>query len=191
MSVIQEPGSTRPGRAAGLVLIGIAIIAVVLGVITLINPNEDKPNTAPPNSTQNPPPPSGQPTQSSGPRPSGSTSQPPPPPVTTTTAPPQPPPPFDPKQIPLRVFNNSTIAKAAAQAADDFRADGWQVVEVGNYSESNIPTTTVYFRAGNGEEEAAAKALAAKCQLTVAPRLANFRYEPGVVVMITKDYCGK
>lgn len=199
MSVIQEPGSTRPGRAVGLLLIGLAVIAVVLGVITLINGgDDDKPSGSPPPSsnTQNPPPPasqtSGNPQSSNQPPQSSSTTQQPPPPVTTTTAAQPPaPPPFDPKQVPVRVFNNSFNRGAAAAAADDFRSDGWKVVETGNYSESNIPTTTAYFRQGNAEEEAAATALAQKCGLKVAPRLANFLYGPGVVVMITRDYCGK
>src|SRR5439155_11561801 len=173
MSVIQEPGSNRPGRAAGLILIGIAVIAVVLGVLTLINPGEDKkPGGSPPpgSQTSQPPPPSGQPTKTSTSQPPQSTSQPPP----ATTNPPAPPPAFDPKQVPVRVFNNSFNKGAAAAAANDFRDDGWNVVEVGNYSESNIPTTTAYFRQGNAEEEAAANALAKKCALKVAPRQANF-----------------
>lgn len=196
MSVIQEPGSTRPGRAVGLLLIGLAVIAVVLGVITLINGgDDDKPSGSPPPSsnTQAPPPASqtsGSP-QSSNQPPQSSTQQPPPPPVTTTTVQAPAPPPFNPKQVPVRVFNNSFNKGAAAAAAGDFRGDGWNVVEVDNYSESNIPTTTAYFRQGNAEEEAAANALAQRCALKVAPRLANFLYGPGVVVMITKDYCSK
>src|SRR5262245_18739018 len=190
MSVIQEPGSTRPGRAVGLLLIGLAVIAVVLGVITLINGgDDDKPTGSPPPSSnpQTPPPASqtsGNPQNSNQP-PQSSTQQPPPPPVTTTTAQPQTPapPPFNPKQVGLRVFNNSTIAKAAAQAANDFRGDGWNVVEVGNYSETNIATSTAYFRAGDGNEEAAARALGARFNLKVEPRLPRFAYGPGVVVM--------
>jgi hypothetical protein len=88
------------------------------------------------------------------------------------------------------VFNNSTIAKFAAQAAQDFRGDGWNVVEVGNYSEKIIPTSTAYFRPGT-EEEAAARALAARFNLKAEPRLAGFAFGPGVVVMITKDYGSK
>jgi len=188
MSVIQEPGSTRPGRAAGLLLIGIAVIAVVLGVITLLNGGEEKPGGSPPPGS-NTPPPASQTSQpgSNQPQPTQSS----PPPVTTTTTPAQqPPPPPDPKQVPVRVFNNSTISRFAAQAAQDFRNDGWNVAEVGNYSESTVPTTTAYFQPGT-EEEAAARALAVKCNLKVAPRLPNFRFGPGIVVMITKDYCGK
>jgi hypothetical protein len=197
MSVIQEPGSTRPGRAAGLLLIGVAVIAVVLGVITLVNGGEDNKQTQPPGSStgQQPPPASGGPSgQPSGSQPSGnqppaqsSSSQAPAPPVVTTTTPP---PNVDPRSAKVRVFNNSTIEKFAATAARDFREAGWDVVEVGNYSESIIPTTTAYFRPGT-PEEAAARALAARFNMKVAPRLANFRFGDGVIVMITKDYGSK
>src|SRR5262245_47497701 len=188
MSVIHEPGTTRPGRAAGLLLIGVAVIAVVLGVITLIKGGDENKQTSPPPSsnTQAPPPASqtSAPPQNSNQPPQTSSSQAPPP--VTTTAQQPPPPAFDPKQIPLRVFNNSTIAKFAAQAANDFKAEGWNVTEVGNYSETNIPTSTAYFRPGDTNEEAAARALATRFNLKVEPRLARFSYGPGVVVMVTK-----
>jgi LytR cell envelope-related transcriptional attenuator len=198
MSVIQEPGSTRPGRAAGLLLIGVAVIAVVLGVITLLNGDEDNNQGAPPPSSTGqqppPPPPSGPGGQPSGSQPPGnqpppppSTSQAPPPPVITTTTPP---PEADTKSVKVRVFNNSTIEKFAATAARDFRETGWDVVEVGNYSESIIPTTTAYFRPGT-PEEAAAKAIAFRFNMKSAPRLPNFRFGDGVLVMITKDYGSK
>ena len=190
MSVIQEPGSTRPGRAVGLVLIALAVIAVVLGVITLLdNGDENRPGGSPPPSSNTATrPPSSQTNSNQPPQSSGQTAT--APPVTTTTEAAPPPPAFDPRQVPLRVFNNSTIAKFAAQAAQDFRADGWDVVEVGNYSERNIPTSTAYFRPGT-EEETAARALAAKFNLKAEPRLAGFTFGPGVVVMITKDYGSK
>jgi hypothetical protein len=57
------------------------------------------------------------------------------------------------------VYNNSTIKGLAAKAADDLRADGWNVTEVGNYPYGVIRTTSVYYRPGT-EEEAAARAIA-------------------------------
>jgi hypothetical protein len=213
MTVVHEPGSTRPGRAAGLVLIGIAVIALVPGVITLIDDGDgsNPPNSAPPSSqpggSQPPgsggsqPPGSGgsQPPGSGGPG-SGTQTQPPgsntntPPPANTTTVaqppPPQPTPP-DPRRVPLRVLNNGTITGLAAQAAGDFRADGWTVVEVGNYSQGIIPTTTAYFRPGT-EEEAAARTLAGKFNMRAEARFPGIAgASPGVIVMITNDYGGK
>ena len=56
---------------------------------------------------------------------------------------------------PVRVYNNSTVTGLAARAANDFRADGWQVGQVANYSSGNIPTSTVYYRPGTAEQSAA------------------------------------
>jgi hypothetical protein len=217
MTVVHEPGSTRPGRAAGLVLIGVAVIALVLGVITLLDDGggDNPPSGAPPSSQPSGAQPPGSGTQppgnsspgsgspgsggpgSGGP---GSGTQPPatppntPPPANTTTVaqpPPAPPPPPDPRRVPLRVLNNGTITGLAAQAAGDFRADGWTVAEVGNYSQGIIPTTTAYFRPGT-EEEAAARTLAAKFDMRAEARFPGIAgASPGVIVMITNDYGGK
>lgn len=198
MSVIHEPGSTRPGRAVGLVLIGLAVIAAVLGVITLIDGDgANPPSGSPPSSqpsqpaattTESTPGGGGQPTQTGQP-PASTTAV--PPPVTTTTAAAQPPPPPNPRQAAVRVFNNGTVSGLAAQAARDFRNDGWNVVEVGNYSQGIIPTTTAYFRQGT-DEEAAARALAEKFNMRAEQRFPGIaNSSPGVIVMITNDYGGK
>jgi hypothetical protein len=93
--------------------------------------------------------------------------------------------------VPVRVFNNGTIPKLAAKAASDFRADGWNVVEVGNYSQGIIPTSTAYFRPGTTEEPAAAE-LARKFGMRAEPRFAGIAdASPGVIVMVTNDYGGK
>ena len=57
----------------------------------------------------------------------------------------------------VRVYNNSTISGLAAHAADDFRGAGWPVEAVDKYpsSEGIIPTSTVYFRPGTGEQGSA------------------------------------
>ena len=52
---------------------------------------------------------------------------------------------------PVRVYNNSTITGLATRAASEFRADGWQVGQVANYSAGVIPTSTVYYRPGTAE----------------------------------------
>src|SRR4029450_11843982 len=80
-----------------------------------------------------------------------------PPAVTTTSAPVPPsptgvaPPPVTPPgaaKVQVRVYNNSTITGLAGRASDEVRANGWAVVDTGNYSQGTIPTTTVYFRPG-------------------------------------------
>ena len=194
---VQDPGSARPGRLLGLILMGIAVIAVVLGVITLIDgnsgnngsgggggtttrppatsgtstPGSSQPGTKPP--TTQPTQPSGQPTQ------------------TSTNTPPPAPPPANPRDQPVRVLNNGTIRGLAAQAARDFRADGWNVVEVGNFPDAILPTTTAFFRPGTGEE-AAAQELARKFNMRAEPRIpALANRPPGVIVIVTNDYGGK
>lgn len=197
----QEPGGTRPGRAIGLLLMGIAVIAAILGVITLIDEgnggNPAAPPPFPPSSTAPAPP---APPPPSGSQPNPSPSSPPPsqqpPPGGPTGAPPptpQPPPPAqpNPRAVPVRVYNNGTISGLAADAAEDFRGAGWDVVEVGNYSEGIIPTSTVYFRPGT-DEEAAARLLGGEFNIRAEARFEGIANSaPGLIVLLTNDYGGK
>lgn len=190
------PPGNRSARAAGFLLLGIAAIALVIGVITLFGgsgdnnagptptPSSTTTSTTPPPSTQPPP------TTSVKPPPSTTTT---PPPATTTTVKPPPhtaAPPSTHAQ-PVRIYNNSTIKGLAAQAAKDIRGGGWNVVEVGNYSQGIIATATVYYRPGT-PEEAAARELAQTYGLRVEPRFAGIQAaSPGVIVIVTNDYTGK
>jgi hypothetical protein len=186
-------------RVAGLALLGLAAVALVIGLISVFGGGDD--NALPP-----------PPTTSSG-KPGSSTEQPPsstaPPssssssaPTTTTTKPggsssslPAPPPGGDGngepgKSQPVRVYNNSTVSGLASQAAEDLRAVGWNVVEVGNYPYGTIPTTSVYFRSGTAEEEAA-NDIADDFGMRVEKRFAGIAgFPPGVVVIVTNDYQG-
>ena len=90
----------------------------------------------------------------------------------------------------MRIYNNSRIKNLAAQAASDIRAGGWNVVEVGNYSQGIIATATVYYRPGTAEE-AAARELGATYGLRVEPRFEGIKdASPGVIVIVTNDYTG-
>jgi hypothetical protein len=196
-----DSGSTRPLRVAGITLLGVAVVALVIGVITMFGGNGD--GRADGNGAERPPEPT---TTTSSTRPGNppsssttSKSVPPTRTTTTTTTTATPPttttqvrPPGDGngetgKTVPVRVLNNSKVKGLAATAADDLRADGWQVT-IGNYSATNVPETTVYFRPGTAEE-AAARALASTFGLTVAPRIDTIAGEPaGVIVIVTSDY---
>jgi hypothetical protein len=104
----------------------------------------------------------------------------PPPPVTQPGA----------GKVPVRVYNNSTITGLAVKAADDVRANGWNVEGTGNYSQGTIPTTTVYFRPGT-EEEASAKELASVLRARVEPRFDGIQSSaPGIILIVTNDYQG-
>jgi hypothetical protein len=188
--------SARPGRVAGLALLGIAAVALVIGVISLFGSNGDGQAD-----DGDRPPPSSETSETSGP--ADPTDTPPetppetsptgPAPPTTTTAPPggtttTSPTPGPEKSVPVRIYNNSTIKGLAAEAAEDLAAAGWTVAEVGNYSAGRIPTTTVYYTPGTAEE-AAARALGEEFGMRVEDRFEGIRdANPGVIVIVTNDY---
>ena len=194
-----ESGSTRPLRVAGVALLGVAAVALIIGLITMFGGNGDgradgagdrppEPTTTTTSSRPGNPPSSATTTKSVPPTTSSTSSS---APTTTTTS--QTRPPGDgngepEKTVPVRVLNNSKIKGLAATARDDLQANGWQVVEVGNYSATNLPETTVFFRPGT-DEEAAARALASAFGLPVEPRIETLADRPaGVIVVVTNDY---
>jgi hypothetical protein len=197
MSVFS--GLSRPMKAAGVALIGIAIVAAVIGGISALS-GGDGANQAGPSGTPTQPGTSGSstpPTTSSTPAPSTSSPTSPTPPSPTSPAPSQstssaPGRPGDQqtsnKWVTVRVFNNSTIKGLADRAAEDFRGTGWNVNEVGNYSQGVIPTTTAFYRPGT-DEEAAAKQLAQEFGIKAEPRFPGIESAtPGLIVIVTKEY---
>lgn len=202
---------SRPMRAAGFALLGVAAIAAVIGVASALSgdgldsaaPGDGTPTpttTAPggPGTSGLPTTPPISPPTTSGPATPGTsypTSTPGEDGATATTTP-RPGGEGDLKpadavqSAPVRVYNNSTIRNLAGRAATDLRAQGWQVVEVGNYSSGIIPTTTAYFRPGTNEE-AAAKAIGKVFGMRVEPRFDGIKNASrGVIVIVTRDYQG-
>ncbi|MFD1148829.1 LytR C-terminal domain-containing protein [Saccharothrix hoggarensis] len=203
----QPTGPAQPARAAGYALLGVAVIALVIGLVSLFTggPDDDPPGAQPTDQSTTQPgtsdtagQPTGDPTSPSpSPAPSesptsGATTPPattgnpgtpgatdtPPPPVTTAPKP------------PVRVYNNSTTQGLAAEATEDVEKAGWQVAEKGNYSQGLIPTTTVYFRPGT-DEEASARELAQIIGARVEPRFDGIQNaQPGIIVIVTNDYKG-
>jgi type IV secretory pathway VirB10-like protein len=197
MSTPDPAGPGRPARLAGLGLLALAAIALVIGLISWIGGGDKPQDTAnqPPAATTG----STEPPQTTTAPPS-SEAPPPPPPNTTTsspaaTQPSQPPsqsaqPPAQHTQS-VRVLNNSFIEKLADRAADDFKAGGYNVTEVGNYSGGKIAVPTVYFRPGT-DEEADARALGKDFGMRVEPRFDGIKdATPGIIVIVTKDYTPK
>jgi len=91
-------------------------------------------------------------------------------------------------RAPLRVYNNSTIKGLGERAAEDFRDAGWEVKSVGNYSQGVIPTSTVYYQAGN---KSAAEALASDFGMRARPRFDGLEQaSDGLIVIVTRDYEG-
>lgn len=192
MSVFS--GLSRPMKAAGVALIGIAIVAAVIGGISALS--GDGSNEAGPSATPGPSTPGGALPPSTPPSPSPSTTPPPsttsPAPPPSTTGAPTSPPSGDQqasnKWVTVRVLNNSLIKGLADRAADDFRGSGWNVTNVDNYSQGVIQTTTAYFRPGT-DEEAAAKQLAQEFNIRAEPRFEGIKdATPGVIVIVTKEY---
>jgi hypothetical protein len=199
MTSPESPSSSHPARAAGFALLGVALIALVIGVATLFTGGSSNnaegtspaPGTSTPASTPGPVSSTEAPADSTEPPAATTTTQPaastPPPAAGTTT----PPPPVTPAaKPPVRIYNNSTIAGLAARASDDVKRSGWEVAETGNYSQGQISTTTVYYRPGT-EEEASAKQLASVMQARVEERFDGIQAaHAGIIVIVTNDYKG-
>ncbi|MFD4643927.1 LytR C-terminal domain-containing protein [Lentzea sp. NPDC058436] len=194
MTSPESASPSRPAKAAGFALLGVAAVALVIGVVSLFGggSSDDTPpvaegsSTAPPASTSS--------SASSSEAPASTSSS----PVTTTASPTAPassvpPPPVTQPGVtkaPVRVYNNSTITGLASKASDEVRANGWEVAETGNYAGGTIPTTTVYYRPGT-EEEAAAKELASVLRARVEPRFDGIQAAAsGVILIVTNDYQG-
>lgn len=206
------PGLSRPMRTGGFALLAVAAIAAVIGTASAVT-GDDEPDTAQPTGEQPSPP-------TSGPGAGGTTTSSPPgettpgkqkttsrtkpttsPKKTTQRPAPTQAPGGQPdapegkagdsvKSVPVRVYNNSDIRDLAARAADDLRARGWNVVATGNYSKGIIYTTTVYYRPGTAEKEAA-RQIGDEFGMRVEPRFDGIKdASEGVIVIVTKDYAG-
>ncbi|MFE0026059.1 LytR C-terminal domain-containing protein [Amycolatopsis sp. NPDC059021] len=203
-------GLSRPLKAAGLALIGVAVIAAVIGGVSALTGGESN-NTAASSPAPPPSTPSDAVPPTSGPASPPSSSGPPSSPTPPSSASPssgaptsgqpgQPgqgqPQPGQPggdqqasnKWVTLRVYNNSLIKGLAERAAEDFRKAGWTVSDVSNYPDGVIPETTAYFRPGT-DEEAAARQLAREFGMRAEPRFPGIeRSAAGVIVIVTNNY---
>jgi hypothetical protein len=169
-------------------LLGLAVIAVLIGLVVVTTGAEQSPAAAPPVVTSTPdskpstipyPPPVALPPAEEP------VVSPPSPPVTAENAP------NNDKtnsRGEVRIYNNSTIRGLAARAADDFSAAGWTVVEVGNYAGGTIPTTTAYYQEGTGQRDGA-EAIGSEFGMRVEPRFPGIaNASPGLIVIVTNDY---
>jgi hypothetical protein len=176
---------SRPVRTAGFVMIGVAVVAVGLGVFALNSNGSGKaaagrpPVTTTPATTK-PPATTTHPTTTTPSFPSGQTTTVAPPPTTT---------PANPLQgVPVRVYNNSKIPDLAMTAAQDFRNAGFNVVLVGNYPQGILPHSAAFFSSAPGEQ-AVATQLAHDFNMQAQPRFPGIAFaSPGVIVIVTKDF---
>lgn len=200
-------GGPSPLRVGGLALLGAGAVAALIGLATLLPGGGSSTTPAP---TTPPPAPSAAPTP-------GATVAAPPAPTAPVAVPsfsptgaiaappaaPAAPAPANPQagagrggsgggqaiaRGPVRVYNNSTITGLASRAAGEFRADGWQVGQIANYSAGVIPTSTVYYRPGTAEQSAASS-MGSAFGLRVEPRFSGIDdATPGLIVIVTNDY---
>lgn len=194
MGTPDATGSGRPLHTAGLVLLGVAAVALLLGLFSIATGDgSDQSATGsrrPATSTlpgSSPTSPTGPASPTAAPPSTGAPVAPPPitpPPITTPDAGPGT---GDATRGAVRVYNNSTLRGLAVRAAEDIRAAGWPVREVGNYSGGTIPTTTVYY--GDESQRSAADALGERFGMRTEPRFDGIRgATPGLIVIVTNDY---
>lgn len=195
MTSPESASPSRPAKAAGFALLGVAAVALVIGVVSLFGGGSDTPpsgagtTTTVPPTTEAPTPPASTPPASTPPSSAPPASTPPSATAGSPTPPTQATPPGVAK-APVRIYNNSTITGLATRASDEVRASGWQVAGTGNYSQGTIPTTTVYFRPGT-DEEASAKELASLLRARVEPRFDGIQSSAaGIILIVTNDYQG-
>ncbi|TWP51082.1 LytR family transcriptional regulator [Lentzea tibetensis] len=193
MSSPDTAPASRPAKAAGFALLGVAAVALVIGVVSLFSGgSSDTPPPAAQSSTAPPASASASASEQPSSQPPATTTTPPTTTATpaTTSTPPASNPPAQVTKVAVRVYNNSTITGLAARASDDVKRAGWEVSETGNYSQGQIPTTTVYFRPGT-DEEASARALGDALKARVEPRFDGINHAAaGVILIVTNDYKG-
>ncbi len=97
--------------------------------------------------------------------------------TTTTTKPPAP-------KADVRVYSVVDDEDAAIRTSDRLREAGWSVTESATIV-AEVPVTTVYFGAAEGEQ-AAADAVGVVLEAPVAPRIPEIAEQPpGVIVLVT------
>ncbi|MGH8882055.1 MAG: LytR C-terminal domain-containing protein [Stackebrandtia sp.] len=203
-------GTGRRLRISGLALLGLAVIAALIGLVVANTRGEQTPAAAPPAAT--PTPDSTPAIPSTIPYPPTSASRPAPvPQIPGGAAAELGPPPADAgagagapardnglddglddgrSRGEVRIYNNSTIRGLAARAAEDLTAAGWTVVEVGNYAQGTIPTTTAYYQDGTDRDDA--EALGSEFGMRVEPRFAGIAHAgPGLILIVTNDYVSR
>jgi LytR cell envelope-related transcriptional attenuator len=156
----RVPDSTGlPLRAMVMVLLFLGVIFLLLGWQALGSSGNSDDDSASPVSSV---------TSATSPAPSTSTSGKPPA-----------------NQADVHVFNISGKEGVAAHAADQLKAAGFKVIDIGNLSLSDVPATTVYYTDADGEH-ATADAVGKNLGAAVEPRIPALTSQPaGVIVVVT------
>jgi hypothetical protein len=90
-----------------------------------------------------------------------------------------------PRKSDVRVYSVAADEAAANRVSDRLREAGWNVTESATITAADVPATTVYFGAAEGEE-AAATEVGKVLEAPVAPRIPDIAEQPpGVIVLVT------
>jgi hypothetical protein len=181
----------RPARLAGLALIGVAVVAVGLGIFALASNGTPRSEGRPPvtgTTTTNPPATTTTTTTRTTTRPATTTTYPngqtttvAPAPTTATSQTLE-------QTVQVRVLNNSRISDLAQTAGKLISAAGFNVVETGNYSQGIIPVSTAYYSPLPGEQQIATE-IGQEFNIRVQPRFPGIAdASPGVIVIVTKNF---
>ena len=178
-----EPSRIGPRRAIAGALIALSGVALTIVALLLVTNGDQKgsplvtlPTT--PVTTTAAPTPTPVPSAAAGPTTAATA-----PIVTPTVATSKPP--GEAPVLPVTVLNNSRIRGLADRAAARFRAGGWPVTRVGNYSGGRIAATTVYYAPGH---QSSAARFATQFGIgRVVPRFPGLPGS-GTTVVVTRDY---
>lgn len=152
-----DPEPDRPPRSvariiAAVVVATLGLVLLVFGIFSLTNTDrdtnvEDNAQTvAPTESTAE--------SSGEGSEPTETSAAPPPTTEPETTV--------GPVRLPVTVANNSPVVGLASELAAVLTEGGWQIAELANYRDSQLPQTTIFFTAGSTQEQAAAESLRAQ-----------------------------
>lgn len=151
-----------------MVLISLAILFAAIGALSLTGSGDSEEAAAPEATSE-----VAEATSPAAQAPAASTTSAP----TTSVAP---------AEVEVRVLNNSDVSGLAATTADTLTAQGWTIAETGNYAQTQVPATTVYYGDASGAE-AAAQEIAGQLGATAEAMLATLTgFGDSVVVMVTQ-----
>nr|WP_241483685.1 MULTISPECIES: LytR C-terminal domain-containing protein [Rhodococcus] len=167
MSSPNPESSGPPLRALAMVLISLAILFAAIGALSLTGSGDSEEAAAPEATSE-----VAEATSPAAQAPAPTTSAP-----TTSVAP---------AEVEVRVLNNSDVSGLAATTADTLTAQGWTIAETGNYAQTQVAATTVYYGDASGAE-AAAQEIAQQLGATAEAMPATLTgFGDSVVVMVTQ-----
>ncbi|NLU83148.1 LytR C-terminal domain-containing protein [Rhodococcus sp. HNM0569] len=89
--------------------------------------------------------------------------------------------------VPVGVYNNSSVAGLAAETASTLTSAGWEVAETGNFTAVALARTTVYYGTDPAQQAAAEKIAADLGDARVAPRIDGLPGTPDSIVVVVQS----